>query len=931
MNAMRRAAVIALCLGMAVVASAAPEFYAKAKQQGVGVVSASIPKTYGPGGFETKVAVCNLKEEALRGELKVVAGDKTLATAAIDLPPKQMSEAVQELVAKGTVEKEAKGSDIKVVIAVGGVETVCYAGKVGEKTEFAKPEKVDLPRFGAKPGKVRFVEAVKPSEGAEMRAFVEDGGILVVSPIKSQDDLNFCLAFVDKGSIPGFRAQKGKANAYDTRIYGGEFPLFDWPFAWSDTLEVGDNRLGGGRGWVSVQRDYTMAYRIGSGVLICSVLPLKEEKWLHENLQAHCDLESAGVRFRGTEHKYAQREEWMGGSGVPTVWGGSSSVSLKNVNVATTNLMMAFQVTVTAKDGQKRMSLGRGKCDKIGGDFGISAPFSSIDLSGECHVKCEILKWGEDWKYTVSEFDVTLPEAVEVVPPRYFGGVVSTCRKSPAIKAGVRVNRKYAKLEGKAWTLKALDKDGKEVAFATGTFGAGQREIQADLEIPKSAPAGEYTLVGTVDCCCMKGVEAKAKLRIVAPEPGQIIVDQDGYLLNEGKPYLPLGIYHCHTWNLEEKIDDTGLRAMDMGFNWMQMWEWDYRTHLSLDPVTLADACRGEINALSNETDRAAFIPKRIEENKKFRKQIKDAGMWICYECFGVWNDCIVEHPGPGAKYSFEQLERMPREIKEVGTDPDHLVRMYYMADEAGGNFYGSLSRATKIFHENDPGLHPTFNLGNMPAVMAGDYGGQDRYCRYYGGLGSLNTFIEETEALKAAYARYQLRPFMVPQAFGQSPEQSTETPEYVRAEAFAGLIHGASGIGFYCWSQTGDWKGTHRQGMKWNPPTAHAVKQIIKEIRVFEQALMVPGKTVELKSEDGNVHAILCGDETTGRFLVALNTYELPVETALPVPGLSDLKLEPLFGAPEPKKAGGFFGIGAKDAIALKLPGWGTAIWRVK
>ena len=928
MNISKKAALAAVCFGLATVVFAAqPGFYGQAKSQGVGLIGHAIPKAFGPGEFETRASVYNLKDLALRGALKVVVDVKTVAEQAIDLPPKQNSSAVQDLQVKGAVDAEAKGQDVKVVIAVGDVETVCFAGKVGERTEYEKVAAPALPHFGPKPGAVRFVDKVALEDGLKAREFVAEGNILIVSPIAAQDDLAFAQAVTGSKDLPQFQLHKGKMSAYDTRISAGEFPLFDWPFAWSDTLPVGDNRLRGGAGWVPVQGDYTMAYRIGSGVLICSVLPLKDEKWLHSNLQAHCDLESAGLRFRGLSHKYAPQEIWMDESGIPTVWGGSSSVTLRNINVATTNLTMAFQVTVTAKDGQKRMALGRGNNGNIGADFGITAPFPSIDLSGECHVTCEILKWGEDWKYTVGEFDVTLPEPVEVIPPRYFGGVVSTCRKSAAVKAGLRVNRKYANLEGKAWTLKALDEDGKEVASATGVFGAGQREIQTDLAIPKSAPAGEYTLVGTVDCCCLKGVEARGKLRIVAPEPGQIIVDQDGYLLNEGKPYLPLGIYHCHTFHLEEPIDETGLKATDMGFNWMQMWEWDYRTHLSLDPVTLADACKGEIEAISNETDRAAFIPKRIEENKRFRKLIKDAGMWICYECFGVWNDCIVERPGPGMKYSFEMLERMPREIREVGTDPDHLIRMYYMADEATG-FYGPLSRATKIFHENDPGLHPTFNLGNLPAVMSGDYGGQDRYCRYYGGLGSLNSFIEETEDLKRAYARYQMRPFMVPQAFGTSPQQSTETPEYVRAEAFAGLIHGASGIGFYCWKQTGDWTGKNRQGMGWNPPTAHAVKQIIKEIRVFEQALMVPGKTVELKSEDGNVHAILCGDETTGRFLVALNTYELPVETALPVPGLADLTLEPLFGAPEPKKHGG---LGAKDALALKLPGWGTAIWQVK
>jgi hypothetical protein len=205
---------------------------------------------------------------------------------------------------------------------------------------------------------------------------------------------------------------------------------------------------------------------------------------------------------------------------------------------------------------------------------------------------------------------------------------------------------------------------------------------------------------------------------------------------------------------------------------------------------------------------------------------------------------------------------------------------------------------------------------------MAGDVGGNDIYVRYYGGLGSAAQFADRVEALRRDLAPFHRRPFIVPQAFGQSPRQSSETPEWVRVETYLGVIHGACGIGFYCWKQTGDWTGANRQGMGWNPPTAHEVRKLIAEVKTFQGALM-SGRTQFLKSVDGNVRALLCGNDASGRYLIAANTLEGAVATALENRALKGLALEPLFNSPSAKVSG--------EALPLKLPAWGTAVWRVK
>ena len=897
-----------------------PAFYDQAKGKGIGVIAHEFAKTYGPGSFEAKVSVFNLKDSALRGELRVVVGDKAIATAPIDLPPKQLSEAVQELTAKGKIEKDAKGGDIKIVLAVGSDETVCYSGKIGDRTELVKAEKTALPRFNAEPGEVKFVKSVPLAEGPKAREFVEKGGVLVVAPIKSAEDLAFAQAFVSQKALPNFKAQKGRENAYDTVVNPGAFRLFDWPYAYSETLSVADNRLrGGGREWLTVQQGYTMAIRIGSGALIVSVLPLEDTDWFRDNLKAHCALEAEGIRFGGLSHEYNHFEDWKNKSGVPTVAGGSTTLSLKNINEATTNLNLALQMTITAENGESRTVLARHLSKRIGEDFRIAVSTKEIALSGPCHAKYELFDWDSQKHFTLAEMDFTLPDCLEVVPPHFRNGIVSTARKTAAITVGINVNRREPNLGGKKWKLLALDAAGEEVAAAEGVFADGARGVTAALPFAKDAPAGTYALVATVG-----DKTAKSELRIVAPEKGQIIVDQDGYLLHEGKPHLPLGIYHCHSFNLTKPIDETGLRAIDMGFDWMQMWEWDYNCHISLDREIVEqslsrDGSFKEATKDFTKEQLAERFDRKLEENRQSRELLKKAGMYICFEGFGIWEQCFLEHPGRGQKFSFEKDERIPKLVSKMAADPDQLVRMYYLADEAGGNFNNALSRASKLLSKYDTHLHPTFNLGNLPAVMAGDFGGLDCYRRYYGGLGSVMDVVNALDEQRRQLAPFQMRPFLVPQAFGQSPEQPTETPEYVRIQVYLALIHGASGIGFYCWQQTGDWSGKHRQGMSWNPPTAHAVKKLISEIRVFEQALMTPGAKSFI-SKDGNVHAILCGNEENGRYLVCANAFELPVDTVLPVEGVKDLKLEPLFGAPE-----------AKDALSVNLPGWGTAVWRIK
>ena len=768
---------------------------------------------------------------------------------------------------------------------------------------------------------IRYANRLPEGEGEQYRAFLEAGGILIVRLVQSQADYAGAAVFCGTNALPRFKPQKGPANSYDNNVNVGGTPLFDWPNGISGTLSAGDGRLDlpgeAGKKWETVQKNYTMLHRVGKGILIVSCHTVADTKELRENIARQLKFEEDGIRFAGFSHEYDGPAKYMGKYVQVTPYGGKTVVKVKNL--VSTNLNLAARLTISElrKGGETRTFVERKKPSrKIGEVLSFEIHVPRLDLNGKCHVKAEVFEWGGKKSWVMQDADVDFPEFFEAVPP-HFRSIVSTGRSLADVLIGLKFNRPDFDAAGTQWKAVAKNANGTVVAEATGTFGKGESAIDAALPVPQDAPAGEYTVEAEATLPCGAKANAKTSFSIVAPEPGQVIVDQDGFLLNEGKPFFPLGIYHMHTFNLNDDIGDSGFKAKDMGFNWLTLWDWDWKNHVSLDPKVVDPFIKKELQG----EERQKELERVLEENRNHRAIIKEMGAMICMEIGGIWNNVIAERRNANGKYSYEANEQVGKDIETIGNDPDHLLRMWYLADEGNG-FYQSLGRASKFVKKHDKNLHPTFNLGNIATASSGDFGGNDIYVRYYGGLGQASAFAGRIDSLRKEMAPLRRRPFIVPQAFGQSEKQPEETPEWVRVEAYLACIHGASGIGFYCWKQTGDWTGAQKQGMGWNPPTALEVKKIVAEIKVFADALRIPGEKF-LKSKDGNVHALLFGNEKTGRFLIAANLFEGAVKTDLKAFGLDGATLESLFDSPSAK---------ARDGLMpITLPQWGTAAWRVK
>ncbi|MBQ6247932.1 MAG: hypothetical protein IJK04_13760 [Kiritimatiellae bacterium] len=907
------------------------DFVAQAKEKGVTVVGHEFPAAFAPEDFKAEMTVKNAGELALRGSLVVETVDEAgknprqIGKADLDMPPSTMGDIEQNLVVKGKMTTFELGRTARIVLKVADKgDVICFSAPVAEKADAAKKRKDDAAKATSSAGgrhDIRYATRLPEGEGEAYRAFLEAGGVLIVRLVESKDDYAGAAVFCGTNALPAFKPQKGPAHSYDNNVNAGGTPLFDWPNNISGTLAAGDGRLSlpgeAGKKWETVQNNYTVLHRVGKGVLIVSCHTVEDTKELRENIARQLKLEEDGIRFAGFRQDFDGPKAYMGKYDKVTPYGGKTIMKVKNL--VSTNLNLAARLTVSEvrKGGESRTFVERKKpSTKIGEVLSFDMQIPRIDLCGKCHVKAEIFEWGGKKSWVMEETDVDFPEFFEAVPP-HFRSIVSTGRSQADVLIGLKFNRHEFDADGTKWKAVAKNAKGAVVAEASGVFGKGESAIDAALPVPQDAPAGEYTVEAEATLPCGAKASAKCAFSIVAPEPGQVIVDQDGFLLNEGKPFFPLGIYHMHTFNLNDDIGDSGFKAKDMGFNWMTLWDWDWKNHVSLDPKVVDPFIKKEFQG----EERQKELERVLEENRNHRKLIKEMGAMICMEIGGIWNNVITERRNEKGLYTYEARGTVGKDIEAIGNDPDHLLRMWYLADEGNG-FYQSLGRASEFVKKHDKNLHPTFNLGDVATATSGDFGGNDIYVRYYGGLGQASAFAGRIDAIRKEMAPLRRRPFIVPQAFGQSEKQPEETPEWVRVEAYLACIHGASGIGFYCWKQTGDWTGAQKQGMGWNPPTALEVKKLVAEIKVFADALSIPGEKF-FKSKDGNVHALLFGNEKTGRFLIAANLFEGAVKTDLKAFGLDGAKLEPLFGSPAAKVRDGL--------MPIALPQWGTAAWRVK
>ena len=140
-------------------------------------------------------------------------------------------------------------------------------------------------------------------------------------------------------------------------------------------------------------------------------------------------------------------------------------------------------------------------------------------------------------------------------------GMISTCRRFSEVTFPITIHPDGKHdLQDSRVLLEMRNAQGQVVAQSTDRTG----KTALDLKLP----IGTYTVHVTLFSKNGERLaEAQTAAKILAPEPGQMLIDEDGTLLKEGKPFFPLGIYH-----IQPKDYD---RAAELGFNLFHVWSWD--------------------------------------------------------------------------------------------------------------------------------------------------------------------------------------------------------------------------------------------------------------------------------------------------------------------------------------------------------------------
>ncbi len=465
-------------------------------------------------------------------------------------------------------------------------------------------------------------------------------------------------------------------------------------------------------------------------------------------------------------------------------------------------------------------------------------------------------------------FSVKLPE---------YRGMVSEARRTPAVHLGAAFGKAETNaVAGRPLEVIVRDPKGRKVLEYTGTFG-DDKALAFDAPLTADAPVGDYKVKAVTTDAEGRKVRADGVFKVVPVRKGQVFVDQDGGLLADGKPWFPFGLYHVYNTN------DVSCLAW-MGVDLCQMWS-------SLLDQKMADHLRRCGVRVAYETE---AWPQVINTWQQWR------------------NTGVPTFP-------FETNAAYRARAEFAKANPD-VIAFWYTSDEGGGDEMRGIAHIKDYWLNLDPEDHPIYLVttrGDPNLKPGADIFGIDCYPRAFDWNNPMTMISDLIDELYSKYPAGNCV-LAVPQAFGHSGNgKHQESPEEFTCMSYLCMVHGAKGLFWYCWHDGGE------QGACYDANLRETIRKLTGEAKEFKLALLVPD-AVTFRSEDGKVHARLCGDKETGRFLIAVNGSDDPSDGVLRHAALKGLKLEPLFDTPAatPDKNG---------QIKVKFVGAARAVWRVQ
>ena len=463
----------------------------------------------------------------------------------------------------------------------------------------------------------------------------------------------------------------------------------------------------------------------------------------------------------------------------------------------------------------------------------------------------------------------------------YYRGMVSEARRTPEVHLGAAFGKAETNaVAGRPLSVTVREPDGRKVLDYTGTFG-DEKSLAFDAPLTADSPVGEYKVKAVTTDAEGRKVKSEGVFKVVPVRKGQVFVDQDGGLIADGKPWFPFGMYHVLNTNHVDGI-------ADLGIDLCQMWR------NSVESPGMIEHLRKRGVRIAVET--AAWGQVVNNFYRSWKRKIPPVIPFETNANFRAFADLLISNPD--------------------------VVAFHYTADECGFAEIPGVARINKYWANLDED-HPTYLVTTRDYRMhdGADVIGLDNYPRAFGRKKPMTTFSNLIDNLQTN-TPYGQCVIAVPQAFGHSgkskkaPHIHDESPEEQFCMSYLAMVHGAKGLFWYCW-----WDG-NEQGALYDLDLRQTIKKLIDEVNVFKFALLVPD-AVTFRSGDDKVHARLCGDETTGRFLIAVNGPDDPSDGVFQNDALKGLKLEPLFDSPAavPDK---------KGQMKVPFKGAARAVWRV-
>lgn len=695
--------------------------------------------------------------------------------------------------------------------------------------------------------------------------FVDGGGLLVLSADREGNFAVEEIAAASDGRIATLVLSERKSgsilvkydnwNELNLFVHPNRIVAFPEASARCFTLKKTDGKNRGawriegilqGRTHREPGEVFAVSQRVGRGMIVATSFPVSNGKF-YANLAQRLAALNPCVDVRSASFDFA-------GSTIPF---GDGVCAFDLVNLSNTGLTVRVSVLCTDSNGNSRTVWGEGRLNPS--ERRTIRCSGKIDLYGKCRMACSLAIEGTGCPTPFFKWDYTAPKMMELKMPSY-RSTVSAARREELVRLGIVFNGVQSAVEEVSALLEGPD--GKRLCttnFTVSTLSGAW----FSFPLPRTAAIGKYRVFAVADVDGER-VSDENFFTVLPVRSGQVIPDQDGTLLADGKSFFPLGLYHVSA--------DEIASAAETGINFIQYWYWNTTSSNALASVELL------------KRHGLKYVFEGYAWHETVGRQCSERGLTGS----PAWRGMLP--------LNYEMSKEYHRIVTNALAISRESLAMWYSADEASFSQLPEVKRISAYYRRRDVD-HPTYTVstGDPRVGDAADIVGFDFYNR--GILRRSNALFGDILDKARAYYGPEKPIFAVPQAFGDAKNHPTETPESIRATAYLVLAHGVNGIIWYSWKESGSRKGIEGAGN--NPRTARALKDVIAEIKKLVPAL-TSGQRRFVRSTDGLVHAAVIGTEEHGRYLIYSNAEELHSSAELHCPLLKGVKLRRISGSAE-------------------------------